>query len=407
MLTAISVSLDAQTVEHLTEALGEASDVKIVRNFETYPPEDEFARYIQTLAPAIAFLNMKNVDRAVRLVLAIERTGTGTQIIALDSTRDPDVLLQAMQAGIREFASIPFDGKLNESVGRIAGLLERKPIAVTSTDSVYAFLPAKPGGGTSTIVMNIAAAIARVGKTRTLLADLDLNLGMISFQLKMTKAHSIIDALQLADEMDDSIWNSLITAVGDLHVLCSGRLDPGTSYDGEQVRKVLEFARRTYQNICVDLSGNMEPFSLEVLNQAKEIFLVCTPDVSSLHLASVKIRFLRDMGLGSRVSVLMNRSEKRNLLSVEETQKVLGIPVRFSFANDPRRVGDALEAGTHVDPKSELGRQFEALAASLTDSSGENRDSSSKTGRRFVDYFTIAPRSVYSSKKVWSETAND
>jgi pilus assembly protein CpaE len=407
MLTAISLALDSGTLELLREQLHRQQALRIIRNFADYPAEEELAAYVLAAAPAIAFVNMRNMDQALRLATTVDRAGTGTQIIALDQSGDPEVLVHAMRAGIRELVSIPFDSdKLNDSVQRIADLLEIKPLAVQSSDSIYAFLPAKPGGGTSTIAMNLSCAIARTTKTRTLLADFDLNLGMISFQLKLTNTHSVVDALQLANEMDESIWNSLVTPVGDLHVLCSGRLDPGRDYEEDQVRKILDFARRMYQTICVDLSGNMEPYSIELLSQAKEIFLVCTPDVSSLHLAVVKTRFLREMGLGSRVSVLMNRSEKRNLLSSQETEKVLGVPVRFSFANDPRRVGDALSAGGHVDPKSELGRQFDAFAESLTVSSVENKGPGSKLGRRFVEYFAITPQSSY-AKKAWTETTND
>ncbi len=407
MLNAISIALDTHTLDRLNRELSKTSQVKIVRNFAAYPPEYELSHYIQASAPAIAFLNMENLDQAISLAMTIDRTGTGTQVIALDSTCNPERLLKVMQAGIREIASTPFDGmKLTDSIARIADMVERRPSGADSTAAVYAFLPAKPGGGTSTIAINVAAAIARGTQGGTLLADLDLNLGMISFQLKITNPHSIVDALQHADHMDESLWTSLVTTVDDLHVLCSGRLYPGYSCDPAQVRKMLDFARRNYQTICIDLSGNMEPYSIEVLQQAREIFLVCTPDVSSLHLGRGKAHFMRDIGVGDRVSVLMNRSEKRNPLSLEETERVLGVPVRFSFENDPRHVADALISGSYVESKTQLGKQFDALAKSLQ---GTPRDTLKAVppklaSRRFVDYFSITPADSH-SKTVWTETS--
>ena len=72
---------------------------------------------------------------------------------------------------------------------RIAEVLARKPLAFTATDDVFSFLPAKPGDGTSTVALNVSHAIARKSQTRTLIANFDLNLGMVSFLLKISNGN--------------------------------------------------------------------------------------------------------------------------------------------------------------------------------------------------------------------------
>jgi hypothetical protein len=75
--------------------------------------------------------------------------------------------------------------------------------------------------------------------------------------------------------------------------------------------------------------------------------------------------------------------------SMGELENLLGLRIRFSLQNDPRRISNAMHAGTSIDPKSGLGRQFETLAKSMT-----GRKPGEAVGprkRRFIEYFAIVP----------------
>ncbi len=381
----------------LPAKLQELTHVRIVRTFPDYPTEADFTRYLKLTGPALVFLSTEDAYRAITLALAVDHSGIGTQIVAAGEPCDPQILLEIMRAGIREFVPIPIDSRrLTEAVARVSEVLSRKPLAFHSTDAVYSFLPAKPGDGTSTVVLNTGCCLARRPNHRTLIADFDLNLGMVSFLLKITHGHSVLDAVRLADRLDEDVWIGLITKREDLDVLCSGRLTPGNTLDSSKVEDVLHFAKRFYSSICLDFSGNMEPYCIKLLQQSKEIFVVCTSDVPSLHFARAKIQFLREAGLEQRASVLLNRSDRRNLFSAKDSEKLLGMPVRFTFSNDARRVSHAMRAGTSIEPKCELGRQFEAFVKNLT---GEAPDAAAAAPeaqkKRFIEYFAVVPSTYH------------
>ena len=140
----------------------------------------------------------------------------------------------------------------------------------------------------------------------------------------------------------------------------------------------------------------MEPYCIKLLHQSKEIFVVCTSDVPSLHFARAKIQFLREAGLEQRVSVLLNRSDRRNLFSTKDSEKLLGMPVRFVFSNDARRVSHAMRAGASIDPKCELGRQFETFAKSLTGEAPEPAAAAPEAQKkRFIEYFAVVPSTYH------------
>ena len=117
-----------------------------------------------------------------------------------------------MRAGIREFASLPFDRQaLVDALVRIKDAVLARPPAIEATNQVYSFLPSKAGVGTSTMAMNTAVAMSRVPDSSVLLSDFDLNSGMVRFMLKLESGYCVTDAAEHALEMDESLWPTMVT----------------------------------------------------------------------------------------------------------------------------------------------------------------------------------------------------
>jgi len=366
MLRGAIICPDQELSVRLADALSETHAVAIVRTIELYPNEVDLARFLRAAAPELVFMGLQSAPKALALAARIEAQSPGTQIVAVDSKCEPDSLLETMRAGIREFIAPPFEpAALQQALRRVQETLERRPAVIESTDAVFAFLPSKAGVGCSTIALNTGILLSELPNHKTLLADFDLNCGMIAFMLQMESPYSITSAVENAHQMDENLWEKLVTNLGRLDVLPAGKLAPGYRIDATQIRYLLDFARRNYKAICLDLSGILEKYSIEILHEAKRIFLVCTPEVPSLHLAREKLRFLRTLDLESRVSILLNRAQRRSLIPIAEIEKVLHLPVYMSFPNDYLGVHKALTAGKHVHSASELGKGFRALAEAV------------------------------------------
>lgn len=389
MLRGVIICADNNLSERLESSLSELGIVGIVRTIDHYPNELELTRFLRAHAPQIVFLSIESMSRAMEVVACVEATIPGIQVIAISRDCDPQVLIEVMRSGIREFQALPFHRQnMLDALLRVREILEKKPPAIDSTDLVFSFLPAKAGVGATTIALNSAAAIARVPDTSVLIADLDLSSGMLRFMLKLDNPYSLADAAERAATMDENMWPQLVTSVGAMDVLHAGKLNPEFRIEGPQIRYLLDFARRQYRAICVDLSGNMEKFSLEIMHESKWIFLVCTPEIPSLHLAREKLSFLRNLDMGDRVSLLINRWHKRSVISPAQIEELLRIPVQMTFPNDYQGVHKALTAGKVVEPTSELGKQYTRLANTMIDrkgaATGENR-------KRFLEYFSLLP----------------
>ncbi len=362
MLRGAIIAPDQELTERLTSAL-EGQRIGILRRVHRYPNTVDLVRFLRAAAPQVVFLSVESRADALDVAARIAANAPGTQVVALNRTCDPPTLLETMRAGIREFVSPPFDTRaISELVERLREALEQQPATIESTDALYAFLPAKPGVGATTVAVNAAVALSELPDTNVLLADFDLNCGLVGFMLRLTSQFSVIDAAENALDMDENLWPKLVSSVGNLDVLPSGKLNPGFRIEAAQIRHMVEFARRNYKAICVDLSGLMEKFSVELMHEAKKIFMVVTPEIPSLHLARERLTFLRQLDLESRVALVLNRAERRHESAQAEIEKLFGRPIFMSLPNDYSGVHNALTAGKSVSKASPLGKRFHEMA---------------------------------------------
>lgn len=305
--------------------------------------------------------------------------------IAVGAGKTRDELLQLMQAGVREvlpkFSRQEVLGAAHRAVAKLTSAAER-------LGEVYAFLPAKPGCGATTMATNATAAAARLMNEPPLLLDFDIRLGVTSFLLKAEGTHTIVDALQQADCLDDHLWASLVSERGNLHVLGSGPVDFSRPVSAGRFSELLDFAERKYSLIVTDLPGTMEDHERETLLRATQVFLVCTTDIGALHVARSKSNWLRDSGLGSNVSVILNCAQRRNTLPVAAVERIIQMPVRYLVPAGANEISRAVQAGATIHGSSPLAREIGRIAADMVAS----RPLAKKPNpvRRFVEYFSIS-----------------
>lgn len=396
MIRGIIICPDTDLTERLEAALADIGVVSLTRVLDHYPNSVELLRFMRAHAPHVIFLSTESMARALELVKEVELRAPGVQIVAMSRACDAQVLLECMRAGIREFASLPLDLRsLSESLTRVRAALEAKPPAIETTEQVFSFLPSKAGVGTSTVALNAAVALSSLPDTNVLLSDFDLNSGMVRFMLKLDNTFSVTDAVEHATNMDENLWPQLVTKVDQLNVLHAGKLNPDLRIDATHIRHLIDFMRRNYRVVCFDLSGNLERYSLEIMHESKRIMLVCTPEIPSLHLAREKYMYLKQLELGDRVCILLNRCQKRPMITPQQIEQLLGLPVHMTLPNDYHGVQRALTLGRWVEPTSDLGKQFMLLAQSMVEAPRPLSMPDQK--KKFIEYFSIIPGRYNSS----------
>ena len=387
MLRALVLGGSAELAAELGRCLEASEQFAVLRTVERHPPLEEVNRLLRAYAPQAVFLGVDRLREAIELAAAIEEAVPGLPVVAFGSHAEPQTLLELMKAGVRDFLPPPFGLQSALDLAyRLREKLSKSPPAFELTDLVFAFLPAKAGVGASTLAVNTAVTLSRRLNKNVLLADFDLNSGLVGFMLKLAGTYSVVDAAEMSAQLDDSLWQRIVLHKGTLHVLPSGRLDPGVRIPPDQLGQLLNFTRRLYHVICADLSGNLEKYSIELMHEAKRIFLVTTPEVPPLHLARERLRLLRSLDLADRVNVLVNRHHRASALSLRQIEDVLETPVYATFANSYRSVHQAVIEGRPLDESSELGKQIAAFAQRILDPASPQAQPAAK---RFIEYFSV------------------
>jgi len=365
--------------------------VEVIETFHEYPQLESLKRFARTHAPQLVFLDLASEpETALALARAVREAMPGLALAGVLEDAEPRQLMRAMREGIAEVLFQPFAEELfRESIGRLAEQVRQAPADRAATELVYSFLPAKAGDGCSVVAANAALALARLPENEVLLADLDLYAGTSRFLLKLQNSFSAFDALERITDLDGMVWSEIVTQAGTLQVLGSGEIRRPLELMPARVRALIDFARRRYRTVCLDLSGVLDELAVEAVQESRRTFLVVTPELASVYLAREKLRYLRTLGLEERLGVVLNRWYKDAPIHMAGVEEVLGLPIQYTLPEDRAGVHTAVLGGGPIAPGSALGKEFTKMAFTLSDA--KTLTKAAAPVKRMVDYFTLAP----------------
>ena len=367
MLSTVIVCPNQAVLGQLKDVLVGSMNLAVARTYSHYPSVLEITQCVRAQQPDLMFVGMDVLESALHVVAAVQAEFPGLPLIAVDHGSDRNSFIAMMRAGVRDCISPPFNrDSLKATISLVDSILQRARPDYRLSDRVYSFLPAKAGVGCTTVALNTSFAIDQVSRQPTLLVDCDLTGGIMRFLLKLTNPFSLQNAALAAHELDDDLWSRLITRFGSLDVLHSGPIDLSYRIETTQGTQIVEFWRRIYKTICLDFSGGLEGFCLDRLCESKLVFLVSTPELTSLYLAKEKIRSIEHLQLGDRLRLIMNRTEAKSTLSNDEISELVGLEIFTSFCNDYKAVKNSIHAGTHIQHDSRLVAEFQNFARSIT-----------------------------------------
>ena len=333
-------------------------------------------------------LNIVDFSTPIRALPFARSLGGRSQIItiAVGCGNSRQEVLLLMQAGIRDVVADFTARDLLQSVDRAVAVMGASGDLIAD---LFAFVPAKPGCGASTVATHAAGMAAELAGEPTLLLDFDIRLGVTTFLLKAEGTRTLVDALRQVDRLDRDMWSNVVAQIGNLHLLGSGASDLALSYSAEHFQALLDFAVRQYSVVAVDLPGTMEDYECDALLRAKGILLVCTPDIGALHVARRKSQWLQDLHLTEKVSVVLNNVQNRLMLPVKDIENIIHLPVRYLLPPATKDVAKAIDKGRILDQNCSLGRQIAAIAADMVPA--KSAVTKPSPVRRFVEYFSVSP----------------
>jgi pilus assembly protein CpaE len=291
-------------------------------------------------------------------------------LIALHTVADPETILTAIRAGANEFLYPPLESNLRKALERRVEDRARPRDSGKAPGKILGFLSAKGGCGGTTIACHLAVELGRLSAPKaehTLLADLDLDAGIVGFLMKVKSSYSIADAIQNLHRLDVSYWRALVSNEwpGLEIIVAPGAPFPRETGPEEALRQVLAFVRSNYGLTVADLGSTLNPATLTVLDEVDDIYLITTLEVPSLHRAKQAVQTLMNAGFGQRLHVILNRTPQHPDVTAEELERILGLPIEMMLPNDYYALYDAFCKGKLLASGSHLARKFTDFATRL------------------------------------------
>ena len=325
------------------------------------PHLKEIVRALTVQNPAIVLLDLGDWIEAAGIAKELNLNLPRTVIIGFRPRWDRTEQLQFEEAGILDLLAEPFSPGDIEAAAYEA-VHRRYPI---THENILAFVPAKAGGGCSTVALHVAAAMA-AGNKKVLLVECDQRSGPLSIMLDLEGHKGLPEALDRQGEFLSPLeWRQVTPQLKGLDLLLSNPSRRGRLPSWADYYQLLLFVQKQYDYIVVDFPEVINQATAEFVRNARAVFVVCQPELSSVRLAKMRRTELERCEIPTEnVKVLVNRWE-RGQLKVETIEKAVDAKVFATLPNDYKEVRNAILETRLASLGSSFNKACEVLARNI------------------------------------------
>jgi len=264
-------------------------------------------------------------------------------------------------AGINYLLREPFSPTELETLAYEALHKERR----VTNQNILAFLPAKAGGGCSTVVIHAAAGLATSFPKKVLLIEGDRRSGVYSIMLNLDNRLGLDNALALGNALTPVEWHQHVERIAGFDLLIANPQNRRRVPTWADYYQLLQYVQSRYDYLFVDFPEVVNEATAEVVRAARSIFIVCTPEIASMKMARLRAEELEACEISShRIHVIVNRCEHGGA-SAQELEKMLGRPVFWTLPNDYPSLKAAMSESRLASDESPFVEASQALGRKL------------------------------------------
>jgi pilus assembly protein CpaE len=370
-LSVVIVATDSEQRTMLQVLVDGTSVARTAHTCASFPiaAQDPVSRRVRAANPDVTLVDIPgdNPAMALRAIELLHQEMPEAAVFAIGNLNQPQVIVNAMRAGAREFIERPTTTTdLLEAFVRLTAA-QRRVRQEGPRGKVFSVINAKGGSGATTVAVNLALAL-QAAHGQTALVDL-APLGHAALHLNLKPHFNVTDATRNLHRMDASLLESFMTRhSGGLQLLAGtnvpAAIDPSTA---EFVR-LFDMLVTHYRYVVVDNSTRFDAASRLVANLSECVLLVACTDVASLWSAARVQQYLGETGNRERVRLVLNRFRKVAGFSEADAETAAGAKLLWRVPNQYFAVSQAIDRGVPLMEQghTEIARSFAGLAQELT-----------------------------------------
>jgi pilus assembly protein CpaE len=356
---------------------------------------------LRALGPEVIILDLEeNQELALQLAQYLVELNPAQLFIATGPVLSSDQLMQAMRVGVTDYLPKPVGAEeLRAATIRCAHKVQKRVGEKQQVaGKIFSFFSPKGGAGATTLATNLAILIHRITQKRTLVVDLDLELGESALVLGLQPRFNFVDFAENFRRMDASLVGSYIEHHSSgVHLLSApAQPEKAEAVTPDQIRRILTFLRQHYDYIIVDTPGSFAASTLTIIEQADLVFVVSTADIPSLRNIQRGIPVLKRILVKGeeQVRFILNRYDPKDTISVEDVERSIGMKVFWKVSNDYEAVMTSLNAGQPIvlNGGSPYTRDLRGLALLVTGVQDDTKSRSKLAQKLMAPFRKMAKR---------------
>lgn len=370
-LSVVVVAIDNEQRTLLQVLVDGTSVAKTVHTCASFPvaAADPVIRRVRAANPDVTLVDIPadNPMIALRAIELLHQEMPDGAIFAIGTLQQPQVIVNAMRAGAREFIERPTNTTdLLEAFVRLT-TAQRRSRQEGLRGKVFSVVNAKGGNGATTVAVNLALAL-QVAYGQTALVDL-APLGHAALHMNLKPVFTVADATRNLHRMDASLLESFMTRQGSgMHLLAGTTVPAAVDPSTAEFVRLFDMLVTHYRYVVVDLSSRFDAATRLIASLSECVLLVACTDVASLWSAARVQQYLGESGSRERVRLVLNRFRKVPGFSESDAEAAAGAKLIWRVPNSYFAVAAAIDRGTPVmdQRNSEMARCFSGLAQELT-----------------------------------------
>jgi pilus assembly protein CpaE len=362
-LVAVDTGVDGA---QLQASIPDASNIDVIGVIEGL---DESWQTLQDTSPDLVIVACAGYsDRALFFIDSAVKQVRERPVVVLTSGSPNGFVRRVFESGADDILTLP------ESPERVAfslmkALARRQGAAVASGVALGAMicvLGPKGGTGKTLTATNLVVALAMRGE-RAVIIDLDLQFGDVGLALGLRPDKTIYDLARSGGSLDaEKLDAYLVThSSGARALLAPTRPDQASSVSVDFLRDIFTTLRTTNDFLIVDTPPGFTPEVIAAIDSSSDVCLVGMLDSLSLKNTKLGLETLDLMGYDQdRVSILLNRSDTRVGITLEDVDAIIGKSPSIFVPSD-RQIPISVNDGEPIvlgDERTEAARAFRLLA---------------------------------------------
>ena len=243
------------------------------------------------------------------------------------------------------------------------------PPPVLTKGKVIVVVSPKGGSGKTAFATNLAVVLAERFPGAVAAVDLDVQFGDMCTSLGLHPEHNLAE-LARSSSIDSTTLKVFLTPYDQgLYVLCGARSPADADVvTGEHVSAVLPLLATDFAYVIVDTPAGLDDRTLAAIDQATDLLLVSSLDVTSIRSLRKAVDAMDVLGVNARRHFVINKADAKVGISPVDAAEAVGHPVA-ALINASQQVALSMNLGNPIvklEPRSAVAKQMRQLSQLFT-----------------------------------------